>query len=62
MDELDRAIVWLLEEHGRLSREELARRIGLSRPAVDQRVRRLEGAGVIGGDRAELDWAVLGLP
>jgi Lrp/AsnC family transcriptional regulator, leucine-responsive regulatory protein len=62
MDDLDRWIVRLLERHGRLSQEELARRIRLSRPAVHQRVKRLEAAQVIRGYRAELDWAALGLP
>jgi Lrp/AsnC family transcriptional regulator, leucine-responsive regulatory protein len=62
MDDLDRSIVRLLERHGRLSQEELARRIRLSRPAVHQRVKRLEAARVIRGYRAELDWAALGLP
>jgi DNA-binding Lrp family transcriptional regulator len=62
MDDLDRSIVRLLERHGRLTQEELARRIRLSRPAVHQRVKRLEAARVIRGYRAELDWAALGLP
>jgi Lrp/AsnC family leucine-responsive transcriptional regulator len=62
MDDLDRSIVRLLERHGRLSQEELARRVRLSRPAVHQRVKRLEAARVIRGYRAELDWAALGLP
>ena len=46
MDEIDQAIVRLLERHGRLSQEQLARRVRLSRPAVHQRVKRLEAAGV----------------
>jgi Lrp/AsnC family transcriptional regulator, leucine-responsive regulatory protein len=62
MDDIDRSIVRLLERHGRLSQEQLARRIRLSRPAVHQRVKRLEAARVIRGYRAELDWAALGLP
>ena len=62
MDAIDRAIVRLLERHGRLSQEQLARRVRLSRPAVHQRVRRLEAAGVLRGYRAVLDWAAVGLP
>ena len=46
MDAIDQAIVRLLERHGRLSQERLARRVRLSRPAVHQRVKRLE----LGGD------------
>jgi Lrp/AsnC family transcriptional regulator, leucine-responsive regulatory protein len=62
MDAIDHAIVRLLERHGRLSQEQLARRVRLSRPAVHQRVKRLEAAGVLQGYRAVLDWAAVGLP
>jgi Lrp/AsnC family transcriptional regulator, leucine-responsive regulatory protein len=62
MDAIDQAIVRLLERHGRLSQEQLARRVRLSRPAVHQRVKRLEAAGVLKGYRAVLDWAAVGLP
>jgi Lrp/AsnC family transcriptional regulator, leucine-responsive regulatory protein len=62
MDDIDRSIVRLLELHGRLSQEQLARRVRLSRPAVHQRVKRLEAARVIRGYRAVLDWAALGMP
>jgi Lrp/AsnC family transcriptional regulator, leucine-responsive regulatory protein len=62
MDEIDQAIARLLERHGRLSQEQLARRVRLSRPAVHQRVKRLEAAGVLQGYRAVLDWAAVGLP
>jgi Lrp/AsnC family leucine-responsive transcriptional regulator len=62
MDPIDLAIVRLLERHGRLSQEQLARRVRLSRPAVHQRVKRLEAAGVLKGYRAVLDWAAVGMP
>jgi Lrp/AsnC family transcriptional regulator, leucine-responsive regulatory protein len=62
MDAIDQAIIRLLERHGRLSQEQLARRVRLSRPAVHQRVKRLEAAGVLKGYRAVLDWAAVGLP
>jgi Lrp/AsnC family leucine-responsive transcriptional regulator len=41
---------------------ELGRRIGMSSPAVTERVRRLEEAGVIVGYHLEIDPAALGLP
>jgi len=44
-----------------MSFAELGRRVSLSPPAVAERVRRLEIAGVITGYRAELDLAKLGL-
>jgi Lrp/AsnC family leucine-responsive transcriptional regulator len=62
MDAIDHAIARLLERHGRLSQEQLARRVRLSRPAVHQRLKRLEAAGVLQGYRAVLDWAAVGLP
>ena len=62
MDAIDLAIVRQLERHGRLTQEQLARRVRLSRPAVHQRVKRLEAAGVLRGYRAELDWAAVGMP
>lgn len=46
----------------RLSMSELARRVGMSAPAVTERVQRLERAGVIAGYRLDLDPAALGLP
>lgn len=48
--------------NGRVSFAELGRRVGLSAPAVTERVRRLESAGVIRGYRAEVDLAGVGLP
>src|SRR5213592_4706998 len=41
---------------------ELARRVGMSAPAVAERVQRLERAGVIAGFRMQLDPAALGMP
>ena len=46
----------------RLPMSELARRVGMSAPAVTERVQRLESAGVIAGYRVDLDPTVLGLP
>lgn len=62
MDTLDRQIVRMLLKDGRLSHEAIAREVGLSRPAVHDRIRRLESAGVVRGYRAEVDWEALGLP
>jgi len=63
--ELD-AIAWkileTLQQSARLSFAELGRKIGLSTPAVAERVRRLEEAGVITGYHAALDMAKLGVP
>jgi Lrp/AsnC family leucine-responsive transcriptional regulator len=60
MDETDRRIVSELLVDGRVSLAELGRRVNLSPPAVADRVRRLEQAGVILGYRAEIDPRKLG--
>lgn len=49
-----------LQQDARLSLAELGRRVGLSSPAVAERLQRLEQAGVIRGYRTELDPAALG--
>jgi len=63
--ELD-AIAWrILEELQRNAREsfaELGRKVGLSTPAVAERVHRLEEAGIITGYHASLNAAKLGVP
>jgi Lrp/AsnC family leucine-responsive transcriptional regulator len=61
-DDVDRRILAELQGDGRLSWSELARRVHLSAPAVADRVRRLEEAGVITGYRAVVDPAKLGFP
>jgi Lrp/AsnC family leucine-responsive transcriptional regulator len=52
----------LLRQDPRISISELARRIGMSSPAVRERVLRLEEAGIIRGYRLELDPVALGYP
>lgn len=62
LDEVNLRLLAELSANPRLTRSELARRIGLSAPAVTERVQRLERAGVITGYRLDLDPATLGLP
>jgi Lrp/AsnC family leucine-responsive transcriptional regulator len=49
-----------LQSDARLSQAELGRRVGLSAPAVAERLARLEREGVIRGYRAEISPAALG--
>ena len=62
IDEIDRKILLELQSDARTSYAELGRRVGLTTPAVIERVRKLEDAGVITGYRAEIDTAKIGLP
>jgi Lrp/AsnC family leucine-responsive transcriptional regulator len=57
---VNRQLLEQLQSDARLSLAELGRRIGLSAPAVAERLQRLERDGVIRGYRAELDPAALG--
>jgi Lrp/AsnC family leucine-responsive transcriptional regulator len=62
LDATSRRILGELETNGRLSTADLARRVGMSAPAVAERVQRLERAGVITGYRAEIDPKAVGFP
>ena len=62
LDDLNRRLLAALHEDPRLSMSALARRVGMSAPAVTERVQRLERAGIITGYRLEVDPAALGLP
>lgn len=61
LDRIDRRILAVLQEDGRLPAVELAERIGLSPTSTGERLRRLQKEGVIAGFRARLDPRRLGL-
>jgi len=61
VDRIDRELVELLRANARLSYAELARQVGLSAPAVHERVGKLESSGVIRAYRAEVDPEAIGL-
>ncbi len=60
-DATDRRILSILQEDGRASHAFIAKQVGLSAPAVGERIRKLEQAGVIRGYRAVLDHHALDL-
>ncbi|MCA9913641.1 MAG: Lrp/AsnC family transcriptional regulator [Anaerolineae bacterium] len=62
VDSTDWAILRELQENARISYAELGRRVGLTSPAVQERVRRLEDAGIIQGYHASVNPERLGLP
>src|SRR5437879_3644995 len=51
-----------LQLNGRLPYAELGRRVGLTTPAVVERVKRMEEAGIIVGYHADVDPTVIGMP
>lgn len=61
-DHIDRQIMALLQENGRMTNVELAERVGLTAPPCLRRVRALEEAGAIRGYHADLDAVELGYP
>ncbi len=60
LDTIDRRILSELQDDGRMTNVELARRAGISAPPCLRRVRRLEEAGIIRGYHADTDPARLG--
>ena len=62
IDEIDRKILTELQVNARVSFAELGRRVGLTTPAIIERVRKLEDAGIITGYRADIDTSKVGLP
>jgi Lrp/AsnC family transcriptional regulator, leucine-responsive regulatory protein len=61
VDAIDLRLVELLRGNARLSYAELARQVGLSAPAVHERVGKLESTGVIRGYRADVAPEAIGL-
>ena len=60
LDAIDRRILLELQEDGRMTNVELARRAGISAPPCLRRVRRLEESGIIRGYHADSDPQKLG--
>jgi Lrp/AsnC family leucine-responsive transcriptional regulator len=61
LDDVNLLLIAALQEDARLSLAELGRRVGLSAPAVGERLARLEQTGVIRGYHADVDPRALGL-
>jgi Lrp/AsnC family leucine-responsive transcriptional regulator len=62
IDEIDWKILKELQVNARTTFAELGRRVGLTTPAVIERMRKLEDARIITGYRAEIDTSKVGLP
>jgi Lrp/AsnC family leucine-responsive transcriptional regulator len=61
LDETGWAILCALQENARISYADLGRQVGLTPPAVADRIRRLEVAGIITGYHATIDPTKVGL-
>ena len=60
IDATDRSLLAELQQDARLSLAELGRRVGLSSPAVGERLRRLADDGIVTGYRVDVDPRALG--
>lgn len=60
LDSIDRTILTSLQDDGRITNVDLARRAGLTAPPCLRRVRALEEAGIVEGYHARLNAAALG--
>ncbi|GGO90335.1 Lrp/AsnC family transcriptional regulator [Stakelama pacifica] len=60
LDQIDRQLLKLLQDDGRMTNVDLAERVGLTAPPCLRRVRALEDEGAIRGYHAELDPIALG--
>ena len=62
LDKLDQKIITLLHQNARIAYKEVAAQVGLSAPAVTERIARLQERGIIQGYHAELDFLACGYP
>ena len=62
LDDTGWQVLATLQENARIPFSELGRRVGLSAPAVAERVRRMEDAGIIAGYGVRLGFEQLGRP
>ncbi len=60
VDEIDVKLLDILQKNGRTRRNDLAEKVGLSLPAVSERLRKLEESGIVQGYFAKLDHKRLG--
>lgn len=62
LDSVDWDLLVELQQNARLSYAELGRRVGLTSPAVAERMRRMEETGIVSGYRVDLNMERIGRP
>lgn len=62
LDDINRELLDVLQVDGRMTYKQLGERIGLTAPAVAERVRKLEDLGIISGYTATVDYEKIGFP
>ena len=60
LDQIDYRILGLLQQNARMTQMEIATAVGLSQPAVAERMRKLEHQGIITGYTAQVNARMLG--
>lgn len=60
LDEIDIEILELLSENGRMSHEDISKKLNLTRPAIHRRIYKMEDAGFIKGYKVLIDWQKIG--
>lgn len=56
VDNIDIEIIKILEQDGRITHEEIAKTLHMTRPAIHRRIENLETEGIITGYKALIDW------
>ncbi len=60
LDKIDEKILEILQKNGRVKRNEIAEKVGLSLPSLSERMKKLEEAGIIEGYYAKINRKALG--
>jgi Lrp/AsnC family leucine-responsive transcriptional regulator len=61
-DDINRQILYLIQEDARMPYAEIGRRVGLTAPSVAERIHRMEEIGIISGYHAAINLEKVGLP
>src|SRR5437868_835127 len=61
IDEIDKEILTIIRSNARMSNAEIARKIGMAPSAIFERIRKLEGRGIICGYEARINPTPVGL-